>query len=186
VARNSGLKANRLRDGSAVVFSPDGARIATGNYGDTIQLWDSQTGEEIPAVSGLGSSVRNVAFSPDGKSIAILDEDFTVKIWELESRRRKSDDELRRLAAPVPAWHRKQAESFESAGNLYAALFHRAWLWKLKPEDPKWLEEFRETLKKYQTQSAADTALANRTLPTVVRELLATTDEANKSEESKQ
>jgi WD40 repeat protein len=180
------FKANRLRDGAAVVFSPDGARIAIWNYGDTIQLWDSQTGEEIPAVSGLGSSVRNVAFSPDGNSIAILDEDFSVKIWELESRKRKSDDELRRLAAPVPAWHRKQAESFESAGNLYAALFHRAWLWKLNPEDPKLLEEFRATFTSYQTQSAPDASLANRTLPTVVRELLAATPEESKSEESKQ
>ena len=55
---------------TSVAFSPDGKKIVSGSYDDTIRVWDAETGKEvIQPLEGHSESVSSVAFSPDGKKI---------------------------------------------------------------------------------------------------------------------
>ncbi len=80
----------------AVVFSPDGQRLASAaDFGPThgifelfeslkklLVLWDGPTGSEIGLVRGLpGGSFVSAAFSPDGKQVAAAGTDG-VKVWD--------------------------------------------------------------------------------------------------------
>ncbi len=70
---------------SSVVFSPDGQRIASGAWDNTIRLWDAASGECLLTLRGHESSVASVAFSPDGQRIASGAWDNTVRLWDAAS-----------------------------------------------------------------------------------------------------
>src|SRR5262245_28762317 len=58
----------RTEDGiGSVVFSPDGRLLATAGPGQSIQLWDVETHEELRRLEGHRTFIRTLAFSPDGK-----------------------------------------------------------------------------------------------------------------------
>jgi len=65
-----------------VSFSPDGKRIISGGYGDTIKVWDAVTGKELMTLRGHDDWVWSVAFSPDGKRIISGSADSTIKVWD--------------------------------------------------------------------------------------------------------
>ncbi|MFB3789343.1 MAG: WD40 repeat domain-containing protein [bacterium] len=74
------------------VFSPDGAKIATGCNSEfskveylSARLWDSRTGALIRKFTKHADSVVSVAYSSDGRSIATGSKDQTAKIWEVET-----------------------------------------------------------------------------------------------------
>jgi WD40 repeat protein/serine/threonine protein kinase len=69
-----------LKGQGAVVFSPDGKRLAIGSADSTVKVWDAQTGQELLTVNGQGP----VAFSPDGKRLASTDQQ-TVKVWDAQT-----------------------------------------------------------------------------------------------------
>ena len=64
---------------SAVAWSPDGKRIATGSD-DGVRVWDAVTGEELLSLE-RGRGARSVAWSPDGKRIA-TGSDNGVWVWD--------------------------------------------------------------------------------------------------------
>jgi WD40 repeat protein len=52
----------------SVCFSPDGKQIATGDWGQTVRLWDAETGELTQKLNKFSGDA--VVFSPDGKHLA--------------------------------------------------------------------------------------------------------------------
>ena len=53
-----------------MAFSPDGLRLASGDYYGTIKWWDAVTGNELFTQKGHYKQVWTVIFSPDGKQFA--------------------------------------------------------------------------------------------------------------------
>jgi WD40 repeat protein/serine/threonine protein kinase len=68
-----------------VAFSPDGGRLVTGGQGNTVKIWDVQTGQELKTLYGHTGDVCAMAFSPDGRWLATAGEDSTIRIWDATS-----------------------------------------------------------------------------------------------------
>lgn len=51
-------------------------------YGDTLRVWDLQTGEELASRDTGHAAVRSVALSPDGSLLAVADASGSVRIHE--------------------------------------------------------------------------------------------------------
>ena len=65
-----------------MAFSPDGQRLASASFDQTVKVWDARTGQESLTLKGHTSLVRSVAFSPDGQRLASASWDQTVKVWD--------------------------------------------------------------------------------------------------------
>ena len=82
----------------AMVFSPDGATLATvampqaqihgggrrPNAGTVIRLWDVKTGKPLTRFDS-SRGVEAVAFAPDGRTIATANVDHSITLWEVLS-----------------------------------------------------------------------------------------------------
>jgi WD40 repeat protein len=75
----------------SVAFSPDGTRIASGSFDNTIKLWDAATGAELRTLTGHTNVVNSVAFSPDGTRIysRSIQE---VLVWDAATGERLEDE----------------------------------------------------------------------------------------------
>jgi len=155
-------------DVTSVAYSPDGTRIVSGSEDKTLKLWDGLTGEELCTLTGHRGAVTDVCFSPDGTRIVSASEDGTIRFWDT-SFYRPDERALRYFAAPRPDRHREQAKLLEASNNLYAALFHRAWLLKIQPDDPQLYNELHAAHDRWK----ATTDGKDVPLPPVVREMLA-------------
>jgi WD40 repeat protein len=67
---------------TSVAFSPDGARIATASWDETVKVWDASTGSEVFTLRGHTSYVWSVSFSPDGRRLVSSGGDGAVKVWD--------------------------------------------------------------------------------------------------------
>lgn len=65
-----------------VSFFPQGRFFAASGNDNTVQLWDTQTREQVLALKGHSSSVKWVCFSPDGRKLASTDY-RDVLVWDL-------------------------------------------------------------------------------------------------------
>ena len=108
--------ANRGRI-TAVVFSPDGTRLASGSWNQVITLWDvaarRETGAwEVPREDNSFWSL-SVAFAPDGGSLASGFQDGSVRLWDVATR----------TEVATLGWHtdRVTSVSFSPDGSLLAS-----------------------------------------------------------------
>ncbi|EIN09362.1 WD40 repeat-like protein, partial [Punctularia strigosozonata HHB-11173 SS5] len=77
---------------SAVAFSPEGTRIASGSRQGIVQIWDAETGEAMSRpLHGHTDVVYCVLFSPDGSRIGSGSWDNTVRIWDTRTGRAATD-----------------------------------------------------------------------------------------------
>src|SRR5208283_4681172 len=68
------------------VFSPDGRLLIAGNSaGDSIQVWDTATGQRERLLRGHVTHVNCVALSGDGKIIASGGPEGLVRLWDVAS-----------------------------------------------------------------------------------------------------
>jgi WD40 repeat protein len=68
----------------AVVYSPDGKLLATGDAQGFIRLWDLASGQLLRTLKGHTAWVNGLAFQPDGKRLFSISEDGTARIWGMD------------------------------------------------------------------------------------------------------
>ncbi len=79
--------------------SPDGRTVVTGAIGETVRLFDAETGQQTgtlnlpgPASGRRGRSAVTLTFSPDGRQLAVAQaggqESSVVSVWDTASWRR--------------------------------------------------------------------------------------------------
>jgi WD40 repeat protein len=66
----------------SLAFHPDGDRVAVGDTGRTITLWDPVSGELILTLRGHTNGVNGLEFSRDGTRLASVSWDRTARIWD--------------------------------------------------------------------------------------------------------
>lgn len=70
----------------SIAASPDGTRLATGEFDATVKIWDAQvvtgTTNLLLTLFGHASQVVSVAYSPNGKVLASAGEDGSIKLWD--------------------------------------------------------------------------------------------------------
>lgn len=67
---------------SALAFSPDGALLATGDYGSWVRLFEVATGRQLRRWRGGESPVYGLAFSPDGTRLASASKRGRIYLWD--------------------------------------------------------------------------------------------------------
>lgn len=106
----------------ALVFSPDGAILASAAGDEMVKLWDAKSGQELRTLRVKTGGPNSISFSPDGRILTTGGADG-IRFWQVESGL-----ETRTLG-------REQAGSvtFSPNGRLFAAAINPAktGLWDL-------------------------------------------------------
>jgi WD40 repeat protein/tRNA A-37 threonylcarbamoyl transferase component Bud32 len=66
----------------SVVFSPDGASVASVGFDGTARIWDLATGKPRHVLTGHSGVVYDVAYSPDGRQVSTAGWDGTARVWD--------------------------------------------------------------------------------------------------------
>ncbi|MFL5589781.1 MAG: NB-ARC domain-containing protein [Ktedonobacteraceae bacterium] len=95
---------------SALAFSPDERRLASGSWDGTITLWELERG--VPLWTVWQTTCVSLAFAPDGRTLASSGNDATVRLWDPQS-----GTNLETLPHPAPVF----AVAWSPDGRLLAS-----------------------------------------------------------------
>lgn len=87
----------------SVAFSPDGTRLASAAWDNTIRIWNAGTGTQLTVLRGHDARVLSVAFSPDGTRLGSASDDKTVRLWNAITGEELDTQVARSGASPVAA-----------------------------------------------------------------------------------
>ncbi len=82
---------------TAVAFSADGQRLASGSWDQTVKFWDVPSGEKLGSLASKVKEVQTLAFSRDGHWLATENSANTVTLWDAATGR-----EIRTLPGNKP------------------------------------------------------------------------------------
>ncbi len=85
--------------GSAVTFSPDGARIATGHSGAFVNIWDAATLDPLARLEGHKDYVMALAWSERGGQLVSASGDGSLQLWSPRPARERIAAQRARAAA---------------------------------------------------------------------------------------
>src|SRR5262249_11815385 len=125
----------QLSGAYSVAFSLDGKRLAAGESGGALKLYDAATGEQRAQLRGHLGAIHALAFSPDGKTLASASFDRVVRLWDVATQQ-----ELSCLAHSEPVY----SVAFSSDGRTLASGAEGgvARLWDLETHpDPTTLQQ---------------------------------------------
>jgi WD40 repeat protein len=75
----------------AVALSPNGMRVATGDTGGGVRVWNlGTTGSRVDLI-GHSDAIESLAFSPDGKSLVSASDDETARSWDTGTGRQLAE-----------------------------------------------------------------------------------------------
>jgi hypothetical protein len=87
---------------TAVAFTADGQRLATGSWDKSVKLWDVASGDNLSTIGGKMSGklngVQALAFSHDGRWLAAEDASNNITVWNAETGAK-----VREIASDKPA-----------------------------------------------------------------------------------
>ena len=70
----------------SIAYSPDGRHLISGYAGETIRIWDAETGAAVrEPLQGHTGVVLSVAYSPDREHLISGSDDKTIRIWDAET-----------------------------------------------------------------------------------------------------
>ena len=72
----------------AAEFSPDGTKIATAGYDQSIVIWNAQNGDQLTVLQGHNGAIFDLDFSPDGRHLVSACADETAKVWDVATGQR--------------------------------------------------------------------------------------------------
>jgi WD40 repeat protein len=61
-------------------FAPDGTRLASASFDNTLRLWDPVSGECLSVLRGHEGGVSGCAFAPDGTRLVSASADNTLRL----------------------------------------------------------------------------------------------------------
>ena len=70
---------------TSCAFSPDGRRIVSACWDNTLKVWDAYNGAVVQTLTGHQNWIRDCAYSPDGRWIVSASDDGLLKVWDAES-----------------------------------------------------------------------------------------------------
>jgi WD40 repeat protein len=65
----------------AVAFSPDGARVASGDRNGIVTLWEARTGAVVGTRKVLAHSITRLRFGPEGRAVAVAGARTKLALW---------------------------------------------------------------------------------------------------------